>query len=142
MNWKLFLILVPLLLLSTSCGDEDDVKLEAFNPEVFAYDIGDEFEVNAAVRIKGFEFRGEEGNYNSSISFEADLVRPDGEKESAVVSKSEDLNFDEKVGDTGIDVQFNLDSSYAAGKYTLVLHLTDNFSGRTALISADFNLSK
>lgn len=139
---RILFFLYLALIFTVSCKTGDDLKFEAFNPEVFAFDIGDEYEVNATVRVKGFEIKGEGEKYNASIGYELDLVKPDGETVKALLSKIEELDFTEKVGDTGIDIQFNLNSSYAAGKYTIVLNLTDNFSGRTTSISSEFELNK
>jgi len=33
---------------------KEEVKFEAFSPEAFAYDIGNSWEVNATVNVKGF----------------------------------------------------------------------------------------
>ncbi len=139
---RILYFLFPALIFVAACSTADDLKFEAFNPEVFAFDIGSEYEVNASVRVKGFEIRGEGEKFNSSIGYEIDLVKPDGETVKALLSKIEELDFTEKVGDTGIDMQFSLDSGYAEGKYTIVINLTDNFSGRTTSISSEFSLSK
>jgi hypothetical protein len=137
------LIIFPLfaaLLLIMSCAEETDENLLAFNPEAFAFDIGDEYEVNATVRVKGFQLQKEGEEYLGSLAYELDLVRPDGTNESGIVSRIEDLAFSEKVADTGIDVQFSLDTTYPSGSYQIIFNLRDTFSGSTASATAGFNL--
>ena len=59
---KSFLSLFVLsLLLITSCNKEE-IKLEVFNPEAFAYDLGNTWEVNAMINVKGFEQREGSGD--------------------------------------------------------------------------------
>jgi len=137
---RILFLLIPALVFFSSCTGENDVKFEAFNPEVFSFDIGDEYEINASVRVKGFEIKGEGTEFNSSIGYELDLVKPGGETEKAFISKIEDFNFSEKVSDTGIDIQFNLDTTFSKGQYKLIFNLKDVFSGKTANTSADFTL--
>jgi hypothetical protein len=137
---KYLLSAAVFILLVNGCSGDDNNKLEAYNPEVFAFDIGDEYEVNATVRIKGFKLDQQGDEFTSSVSYELDLVRPEGVTENEIVTKIEDLVFSEKVNDAGIDIQFTLDSSYAPGKYSVIFNLKDNLSEKSVTTSTEFTL--
>jgi hypothetical protein len=139
MKWHLFPI-ASLLVLSVSCGEEENLNLEAYNTGAFVFDIGDEFEVNAAMRIRGFKLEEEGDEFSSSVSYEVDLVKPDGTTEESLLSKVEDFRFRERVNDTGLDIQFNLDKTYGTGRYTLHINLIDNYTHNTTSASAEFEL--
>ena len=75
MNKAIYILLI--ILLTISCSKKEEVKFEAFSPEAFAYDIGDSWEINATVNVKGFVVK-EVGNQSSaSISFSVDMIGPD-----------------------------------------------------------------
>ena len=53
---KLFGIIISTIFIAffiNGCNKEE-VKFEAFSPQSFAFDIGDRWEVNALVNVKGF----------------------------------------------------------------------------------------
>jgi hypothetical protein len=52
---KLFAFALVGLFVFTSCKKEEPLNLEAFSPQGFAFDLGDIWEVNATVRVKGFQ---------------------------------------------------------------------------------------
>jgi hypothetical protein len=133
--------LVLLLILFASCGqEEENLNLEAFNTEAFAFDIGEEYEVNASVRVRGFRIEEEDNDLRSSISYDLNLVQPGGKIEDSFISKTEDMSFKENVKDAAFDIQFNLDKNYPEGKYYLVINLTDNLTGNKAATTAEFTL--
>jgi hypothetical protein len=139
------ILLYPLFLFAlafVSCSGDGDVKFEAYNPEAFAFDIGEEYEVNATVRIKGFVLREAGEEFTASISYELDLVKPGGETEKGFISKVEDFTFSEKVNDAGLDIQFILDSTYSEGNYSVIFNLKDSFEDYSATTKADFSLNE
>jgi hypothetical protein len=138
-------ILYPLILFITvfvSCGLDEDQNLEAYNSEAFVFDIGEEYEVNASVRIRGFRLEEHGEEFSSSVFYELDLQRPDGTIEEEFVSKIEEFIFSEKVKDAGIDFQFNLDKSYVPGRYNLIINLTDNYTENSTMAIAEFTLNE
>lgn len=134
----LFVLLAAFLF--ASCGKEDSAKLEISNAEAFAYDIGDEWEVNAIAQIKGFSQESKDEKFIAQLSYDIDLVKPSGEIIKSLVSKIADKIDSEKMTDTQLDIQFNLDSTYAQGNYKIIINLKDVESGQEASASAQFKL--
>ena len=128
-------------ILLLSCAKEE-AKLETFNPEAFAYDLGDSWEVNAVVNVKGFEQRknSENNNFEASISYSADIKTPAGKIIKDIYTDKADFSSKEELLDVPIEVQFDLDSTYTEGTYRIIFNLEDNFSNGTATSSVDFNL--
>ena len=56
-----------------SCSKKEDVKFEAFSPEAFAYDIGDSWEINATVNVKGFVKKKVGDEFTASLEFTIDM---------------------------------------------------------------------
>lgn len=128
-------------ILLLSCAKEE-AKLETFNPEAFAYDLGDSWEVNAVVNVKGFGQRknSENNNFEASISYSADIKTPAGKIIKDIYTDKADFSSKEELLDVPIEVQFDLDSTYTEGTYRIIFNLEDNFSNGTATSSVDFNL--
>jgi hypothetical protein len=130
-------------LLLVSCAKEE-TKLETFNPEAFAYDLGDSWEVNAVVNVKGFEQRKnpEKNNFEASISYSADIKTPAGKIIKDIYTDKADFSSKEEILDVPIEVQFDLDSTYTEGTYRITFNLEDNFSDGKATSSVDFDLEE
>ena len=140
---KIFLPLFVLsLLLLTSCSKEE-TKLEAFNPEAFAYDLGNTWEVNAMINVKGFEQREGSGDtFEASISYSADIKTPDGKTVENLYSDKINISAQEEIIDIPLEVQFELDSTYSFGKYKIIFNITDNYSQNSITGSAEFDLTE
>lgn len=140
---KIFLPLFVLsLLLLTSCSKEE-TKLEAFNPEAFAYDLGNTWEVNATINVKGFEQREGSGDtFEASISYSADINTPDGKTIENLYTDIINISAQEEIIDIPLEVQFELDSTYSFGKYTIIFNITDNYSQYIITGSAEFDLTE
>jgi hypothetical protein len=130
---------VLILVLLSSCSKEEQ-KLEAFNAEAFAYDLGSSWEVDATVRVKGFKQTEEDNKFTATLTYDIDLVQPAGDTLKALISKTEDKTNDEEFLDVPVEVQFDLDSTYADGDYNLIFNIKDAETGKTASASASFNL--
>ena len=142
---KYFLIsslLFLFLFLFSSCSKKEETKLEAYNAEAFAYDTGGAFEVNASTRVKGFQQNEENKKFKASLAFDIDLVKPNGDTIKSMITRVEDKINNEKMTDVPLEIQFNLDSTYALGKYKLIFQIKDvNSDGKTSS-SASFDLSE
>jgi len=140
---KIFLpLFVISLLLITSCSKEE-TKLEAFNPEAFAYDLGNTWEVNAMINVKGFEQREGSGDtFEASISYSADIKIPDGKTVENLYSDIINISAQEEIIDIPLEVQFELDSTYYLGKHTIIFNITDNYSQNSITGSAEFDLTE
>ncbi len=133
---------VILLLIIAGCSKKE-VKLEVFNAEAFAYDLGDgSWEVDASTRVKGFKQTEKANKYYAKISYNVDLVKPNGEIVKSIVSKIEDKMNDESFIDVPVEVQFDLDSTYQFGSYKVIFSIKDAETGKTASTSASFELQK
>lgn len=142
MNRNIFLAFFILLL--TSCQPEDPVNFEAFNPEAFAYDLGDTWEVNATVRVRGFKQNRDEenGSFSASIRYTVDLRKPNGETDTNKFSFTAEPTKNEKFIDVGLDAQFELPFSYEDGVYTALFKIKDLNSGQETSTIAEFELRK
>lgn len=125
MKKKIFVIIS--LLLITACGKKE-VPFEVFSEEAFAFDLGDSWEVNAQVRVKGFTQLEKDGVYNASIKFSVDLIKPDGDKIESVFEDEKYETKNEVIMDLPLEAQFELDSTYQTGNYTLIYNIKDNNS--------------
>ena len=131
-----------MLLMLNSCGKEE-TKLEAFNPEAFAYDLGDSWEVNAMVNVKGFEQREGSGDtFEASISYSADIKTPDGNTIENLYSEKVKTSTIEELIDIPLEIQFELDSTYSFGRYTIIFNITDIYSKNIITGSAEFDLTE
>jgi hypothetical protein len=137
---KEIIILLLSVLTLYSCGKEEPVKLETFSTEAFAYDLGDSWEVNATTRVKGFSQKEEENNFSATIAYDIDLVTPAGDTIKALLSRVEDKMDNEMITDIPLEAQFELDSTYAAGDYTIIFNIKDISSGQAAKSFATFGL--
>ena len=133
-------LFVSSLLLLISCSKEE-TRLESFNPEAFAYDLGGDWEVNAMVNVRGFEQRESSTKlYEASISYSADIITPEGETVKNIYSDKVNISLNEEIMDIPLEVQFDLDSTYSFGKYRIIISIVDNFSGNSVKSSAEFKL--
>ena len=123
---------------------KDAAKLEAFNPEAFAYDLDVNWEVNAIVNIKGFQQRKNESDdtFQTSISYSANIESPEGKIFENLYSDNVDISVKEKLMDLPIEVQFELDSTYSMGKYRVIFNIKDNNSGKSISGTAEFSLTR
>jgi hypothetical protein len=124
------------------CGKDQQTKLEAYNAEAFAYDIGDSWEVNATTRVKGFNQKEEGGNFTATFSYEIDLVTASGDTIKSLVSQTEDKMKNEKMSDTDLEAQFELDSTYAEGTYKVIFNVKDANTKQIAVSSAEFAIEE
>jgi hypothetical protein len=131
------------VLLFTHCSKKEE-KFEAFSTEAFAYDLGGKWEVNATVRIKGFNqiVDKETGNYAATISLIVDLVKPDSSVEAGKFSYVHTETSKEKISDIGLEAQFDLDSTYQEGLYKLIFHIKDANSDNKTSTETELELSK
>lgn len=138
----LFTIIFFAALIFTGCSKKEESRLVAFSPEAFAYDLGDSWEVNATINVKGFNQKKNNNNYEASLNINADLILPSGEKIKNVFTDSVKESQSEEFMDLPIEAQFDLDSTYSTGKYGLIIHIKDNFSDKTTDGSVSFNLTE
>ncbi len=137
---KLLAVLFCVFLIVSGCSKKETTKLKAFSPEAFAYGLGDSSEVDATIRVKGFQQNKENGFYSATLSYDVDLVTSKGDTIKSVISKVMDKKQKDKMSDTPIEIQFDLDSTYTKGNYTLIFRIKDVLSGQTVKSSAGFKI--
>lgn len=129
-------------LIFSACSKKETSKLEAFSSEAFAYQMGDSSEVDATTRVKGFVQDEKNGMYYATLGYDIDLVTPKGDTVKSIISKVVDKSNGEKMSEFPLDIQFDLDSTYSAGKYELVIRIKDAKSGNSAVTSAGFTVGE
>ena len=137
---KQFIILFLTAVIFYSCEKEEPKKIETFSTEAFAFDLGDSWEVNATTRVKGFSQTEAENNFSATIAYDIDLVTPAGDTIKGLISKVEDKTDNEKITDIPLEVQFELDSTYAAGEYTIIFNVKDAATEETTNSKATIQL--
>jgi len=138
---KLALVIILLSFLM-SCGKKEEVKFEAFNPEAFAYDLGESWELNSTVNLRGFNQKESQGEFSASISFSVDLETPSGEIINSIFEDTSEKSGSESIPDLQLEAQFGIDSTYVLGKYLVHFNIKDNFSGDVIKNSVEFELTK
>jgi len=133
------LIVLVLIFVSVSCSKKEEVRFEAFSPEAFAYDIGNSWEVNATVNVRGFAKSEKDDQFLVSLSYKVNLINPDGEETKDIFSDFKEVN-EKEINDVQLEVQFELDSSSVHGKYKIVFNIEDNISKNSTSTEVEFNL--
>ena len=141
MKYLLSLFFIGLFLF-TSCGKKEESKLEAYNAEAFAYDLGESWEVNSTTRVKGFFQKEENGTFTALLSYDIDLVTATGDTIKSLISRTEDKMKNEKMSDVDLETQFELDSTYIEGNYKVIFNVKDMNTQQTAKSSAEFVLEE
>jgi len=139
MNKTLYVLLI--ILLTVSCSKKEEVKFEAFSPEAFAYDIGDSWEINATVNVKGFERKEVGDELSTSLGFSVGVIDPDGAETLDVFFDSKEVTSKELI-DVQLEAQFELDYNSPDGLYKIIFHITDKYSGEIITAEAEFELKK
>lgn len=134
------LIIFSLFLVVSGCSKKQETKLEAFSPAAFAYEMGDSSEVDATVRVKGFQLNESNGMFTATLGYDIDLVTEKGDTIRSLISKVLDKSEKERFTETPIEIQFDLGPQFAKGKYQLIFRIKDAQSGQTATSSANFNI--
>jgi len=138
---KYFIALIFIAFLLNGCSKKE-VKLEAFSPEAFAFDIGDCWEVNAQVNVKGFNQKESEDTFYVSITYSVDLILPDDKKIENIFNNTEEVTEEEEILDVQLEVQFDLDSTFTVEKYKLLFNIRDNFSEQITEVFVEFDLTE
>ena len=118
---------------------KEEVKFEAFSPEAFAYDIGDSWEVNATINVKGFKKIEIGEEYSTSLNYNVDIINPEGDTTKNIFSDTKEVK-EKEIDDVQLEAQFELDYSSVKGKYKLIFNIADNNSGKSISSLVEFEL--
>lgn len=150
---KIFSLFFLLFLLTIACSKKEE-NFEGFSAETFAFDLGDKWEVNATVRVKGVkQVKVEDGDgsevkvdngegYYSALTLNIDLVHPDGKIEKNKFSYTHSKKSNEILRDIGLEAQFELDSTYSDGIYKIVFNISDAHSQKSTSIEKELELKR
>jgi len=138
---KKVLFVFLLVFATISCSKKEEVKFEAFSPEAFAYDIGDSWEVNATVNVKGFVKKEIGDELSVSFDYTVDLVGPDSLQVDGIFADTKDVTSNEII-DVQLEAQFELDYDSAEGQYQIKFNIIDNNSGKKTSAQCSFELKK
>jgi len=122
-------------------SNKEEVKFEAFSPEAFAYDIGDSWEVNATVNVKGFVRKEAGDELSASLDYSVDLIGPDSLEVESIFIDSKEVTSSELI-DVQLEAQFELDYNSPEGLFKITFNVTDNNSGETTSAESQFELKK
>ena len=139
MNKALYIIF--LICIAISCSKKEEIKFEAFSPEAFAYDIGDAWEVNTTVNVKGFIKKEVGEKLSASLDLFVDLVNPDSSRVESIFVDSKEVTDNELI-DIQLEAQFELDYDSAEGMYMIIFKIVDNYSGKEISSQTEFELKK
>jgi hypothetical protein len=129
------------ILITISCSKKEEEKFEAFSPEAFAYDIGDSWEINATVNVKGFVKKEVGEELSTSLGFSVDIIDPGSVETKDIFIDSKEVTSKELI-DVQLEAQFELDYNSPDGLYKIIFHITDKYSGDIVSAEAEFELKK
>ncbi len=136
------LISAFLLFSILSCKNKPEPKLELFNPQAFAFDIGDSWEVNASVNAKGFLQNTNNNQFNIKLSYLVDMITPTQDTLKKIFTNTLANNQKNEFIDVPLEAQIELDSTFETGTYKLLFNITDEYSKQKKSIEVEFNLIK
>ena len=136
-NISLVLVIVFLFV---SCSKEEK-KLELKEINIFAFSLGEGWELNATASVRGFEQIEEENNFKAKISYYVNLVTPAGDTLPEIDYGIIDKENDEEIVIANLEIQVELDSSFAAGNYKMLFYVNDDLSGKTVETEKSFEIT-
>ncbi len=138
---KKYFLLVVVIIMAVACSKKQE-KLELFSCESFAYTLDTGWEVDASVRVKGFEQKEDNGKYSAKLTYTVDLQTSDGRMILKIDSGVFEKTSADKMMDQQINSQLQLDKSYKTGTYKIFFNVTDNNSGQKSVQWSYFELDK
>lgn len=138
---KFCLFLFSLLFIST-CSKQPEKKFELFSPQAFAFDLGEGWEVNASINVRGFQQNIIKDGFQVIISYNADLITPQTDTIKSLSSKVIEERYKTELLDLPIQIQLELDSSFDSGQYKLIVYVTDSLSKKLAFTDILFDIEK
>ncbi|KUO59987.1 MAG: hypothetical protein RBS48_01145 [Ignavibacteriaceae bacterium] len=126
-------------LIIVGCSKEKK-ELNLSSAEAFTFTLDKGAELNASVMAKDFTNAESNGIYSIYLLYSVNLQKPTGEV--IVDFKKGELNqpTPEILKDIRIDVQAELDSTYAKGTYKIIFNVIDKYSNKTAHAEKEFEL--
>ncbi|MGK9368308.1 hypothetical protein ACSSWA_05365 [Melioribacter sp. Ez-97] len=131
---------ILLALVIFACDEPENFKLT--NAEVFAYLIDGGWEINATCIAEGFGQEKSDGVFIARLSYTVDLITPDNKKLEYIDEGLVDKSSEEEIEYLQVESQFQIDSTFAEGKYKIVMNVQDDNTQKSATIEKDFTISR
>jgi hypothetical protein len=132
---------IIILFMLLSCGKKAEIRFEAFSPEAFAYDIGDDWEIIATVNVKGFVKEKIGDELSAYLIFSVDMIDPEGVETKDIFIDSKEVTSKE-LTDVQLEAQFEIDSGSPEGRYKIIFNINDQYSGESITALAEFDLKR
>jgi len=137
---KIFFPILIIFLSLSSCSKEEK-QLKLFSPEAFAFSMGDSWELNSSIRIKGFIQSEKEEKFYADLSYTLHIITPESDTLFDADYGLLTPNSGEEMSDVGLDIQIEFDSSFSTGEYKIIYEVKDEFSKQTAVAETPFQLT-
>jgi hypothetical protein len=138
---KNILNLIILFALLVTCSKKEEVRFEGFSPEAFAYDLGNSWEVNATVNVRGFKIIEISDELSASLDFSVDLINSKGDTLTNILSDSKEVK-EKEINYLQIEAQFELDTTNVEGKYKIIFNIKDNNSNNSTSAEIEVDLEE
>jgi hypothetical protein len=136
---KVFLLGL-IMSLFIGCGNKEE-NLAINNAQAFAYDLGPGgWELNATAVIKNIKNNRNENEFTASLSVNIELINPDGETSKNIYNEVIEKKGGELINEMAVETQYEIDSTYSPGTYSVKFIVKDNVSGETAESSSSFEV--
>ena len=137
---KKYILIILGLFTIIACSKKQE-KLELFSAESFAYSMDKGWDMNASVRVKGFEQDESGKEFTAKLSYSVDLETSDGKLVEGIDKGVVDKTQNEKMMDLQINSQLKLDSTYKTGTYKVTFIVKDELTGQKSILWSFFELS-
>ena len=134
------IVFMAVLFTFFACSEEEQ-KLEVYNPEAFAFNIGTEWELNASAQVKGFTQVEDGKEYSTKLSYYVNLITPSNETLEEIDYGLINRTSPEKLMDTQLEIQIVFDSTFSTGDYTLQIFVLDDLSEQKDSTQVKFSLT-
>jgi len=137
---KKYFLIIYILFSIIACSKKVE-KLELFSAESYAYSMDKGWEMNASVRVKGFEQKESGKEFKAKLSYSVDLETSDGKLIEGIDKGIVDKTQNEQMMDLPINSQLKLDSTYKTGTYKVTFFVKDEFTGQKSILWSFFELT-
>ncbi len=141
MKTKPYITLVIFLSTLIACNNKPEPKLELSNPEAFAFNIENSWEVNSSVNAKGFLKKELNNGFSSKLFYTVNLITPAQDTIKKIFTDTLASFQKNDFNDVQIEAQMEMDSSFAKGNYKLIFIVNDMYSKQKKYTEVNFSLS-
>ena len=117
------------------------MPIEIFSPETYAYQLDNGWELNASAQIKGLKPKINNEEFIYSVTYSADIISPSNDTLKSIDSGEVEKTAEENLSDIQLEIQAELDSTFAVGQYQIIINIKDKFSDKTAKLQSTFELT-